>query len=109
VQLQKPTAKIKQLAIQLGNSQLFQKLKNRSTNKQGLSLKDGGRVIQGSRYIYIFAPDLTVTSLSLKHTFYAPIIVVNLWIESKFSNSFEFKSNSSPELFLTFNSKLVAL
>jgi hypothetical protein len=45
VQLQKPTAKIKQLAIQLDNSQLFQKLKNRSTNKQGLSLKDGGRVI----------------------------------------------------------------
>jgi hypothetical protein len=33
--LQKPTHKIKQPAIQLAISQLFQKLKSKSTNKQG--------------------------------------------------------------------------
>jgi hypothetical protein len=35
--LQKPTPKIKQSTIQLAISQLFQKVKNRSTNKQVLS------------------------------------------------------------------------
>jgi hypothetical protein len=35
--LQKSTPKIKQTTIQLGINQLFQKLKNRSTNKQDLS------------------------------------------------------------------------
>jgi hypothetical protein len=35
--LQKPTPKIKQLDIQLAMSQLFQKLKSRSINKQGLN------------------------------------------------------------------------
>jgi hypothetical protein len=34
--LQKPTPKIKQPAIQLAISQLFQKLKRRSTNKQAM-------------------------------------------------------------------------
>jgi hypothetical protein len=36
--LQKPTPKIKQSAIQLVISQLFQKFKSKNTNKQGLSL-----------------------------------------------------------------------
>jgi hypothetical protein len=35
--LQKPTPKIRQSAIQLAISQLFQKLKSRSTDKHGLS------------------------------------------------------------------------
>jgi hypothetical protein len=41
--LQKPTPKIKQLAIQLTISQLFQKPKNRNTNKHGLSRIKAGQ------------------------------------------------------------------
>jgi hypothetical protein len=45
--LQKLTPKIKQPGIQLAINQLFQKLKRRSTNKQGLNELNGNIVYVG--------------------------------------------------------------
>jgi hypothetical protein len=41
--IKKPTSKIKQTIIQLVISQFFQKMKSRSTNKQGLRMSSSAR------------------------------------------------------------------
>jgi hypothetical protein len=61
--------------------------------------------------IFIIGVGLTmfVTSLMFKHVNYNLIIIVNQQIKSKISNFFEFKFNSSQDLYLNFYSNSFAI